>query len=184
MVPNMAAAKIENTIEPWHFQLLRVEEDRHRLRLPKQLVAAISWLTASQEDLPCLGMVGARGGMTICSLSLLGTRSKLIKKLSPQQLRRNTAGSELLDYARYAATSWSLTLSVEASRRALYLPEEARKLRLVPSGGELAAVFAAGEILEVWTAPDWIAHLRAVGRNVGRLEETALRELHSAGLEE
>lgn len=120
----------------------------------------------------------------ICSLSLLGSRSKLIKKLSPQQFRRNAAGSELSDYARYASTSWSLTLSVEANRRALYLPEEARKLRLVPSGGELAAVFAAGEILEVWTVPDWIAHLRAVGRNVGRLEETALRELHSAGLEE
>jgi hypothetical protein len=163
-------AKIEDTpsTEVWQFQVLKVEEDRHRLRLPKRLVTAVSWLTSSQDDLPCLAMVGVRGGMMICSLSLLVNRSKMIPKLSPHQFRRNVAGSELLDYARYAATSWRLTISVEASRRALYLPEEARKLGLVPSGGELAAVFAAGEILEVWTVPDWIAHLRSTGRNVGR----------------
>ena len=167
--------------EPWHVHVLKVEDERARLRLPKQLATAVSWLRSSREDIPCLAMVGVSGGMVIWPLALLAARTRLTADLSAKQFSRNAAGSKLLDYARYAATSWPLTIS---SNYAFYLPDEARKLGLVPNSGERAVVFAAGDILEVWTAPDWVAHLRRVGNQIGRLEESILQELRSEGSQE
>jgi len=165
----------------WHAQVLKVEDDRPRLRLPKQLAIAVSWLASSNEDLSCLATVGVRGGIQVYPRTALSDRSNLLTRLSLKQLRRTAAGSDLLDYARYSSTSWHLTIAVESSRYALYLPEEARKLRLVPTNGERAVVFAAGEILEVWTTADWIGHLRRVGAKIDYLEQTVLRELQSGG---
>ena len=170
---------------PWQSQILKVDE-RARLRLPRQLATAVSWLASSHEDVSCLAMVGLKGGIVLCPLALLAARLELMTGLSSDQFRRTAAGSEILDYARYAATSWPVTISFEAksSRYAFYLPEGARKLGLVPNNGERAVVFAAGEILEVWTAPDWIAYLRRVGGNIGRLEQAILQELQSGESED
>jgi hypothetical protein len=165
--------------QPWYWKRLKVETERFRLRLPKELADVVPWLASSQEAIPCLATVGTKGGMTLYPLALMNARLRVTAELSAEDLRRAAAGSETLDYVRHAATSWEVTLSFDAGGRRFCLPEDALKLGLVPESGEYAAVFAAGEILEVWTVPDWLAYIRGVSGNIDRLEQAILGELQS-----
>ncbi len=113
-------------------------------------------------------------------LKLLDARSKMASALSAQDFRRSAAGSATLDYARHAAASWQVTMLSERSRWSFDLPKEARDLGLVPDSGGKAIVFVVGEILEVWTVPDWLTYIRRVGTDIGQLERSILEEFESS----
>jgi len=89
-----------------------------------------------------------------------------------------TARGEL---ARYLAAGWLVKVHVEAtSRRAGFsLPEEARKLGLVPSWSSRSPSYvvavALGETLEVWPSEQWTRYQRTLELDlevlVGELRE-------------
>lgn len=170
--------------EPWRLRAIKVNPEQPRIRLPKTLSSAVPWLSALDKDVPSLATVGAKGGIMISPNSALSARTRIAKELSVKQLNRRAIGSELLDYVRHCAAGWPLTISVEASRHTLHLPDEARKLGLVPGSGERAIVFAAGEILEVWVPSEFLTYLRGVSGSIGRLEEVVLQELDSEASED
>ena len=147
-------------------------------------MALASWLLSAQEDFSCLAMIGVRGGVAIYPTALLRTKSDLAAALSRKPPEAAAAGSQVLDFVRYSATSWELTISVEPTRYIFYLPEDARTLGLVPQPGEVAIVFSSGDILEVWTPTDWIAYLRRMGESIARIERAVLDKLHADDSEE
>jgi len=169
---------------PWRACVVKVEDDRPRVRIPKELAAVVSWLRSSTENIPGLASVGVRAGITICPLLLLEKRAKIRSAISDESITRSGAGTDTLDYARYDAGSWPVTIQKESTRHTVYLPEEARKLGLVPEAGQLAVVFGAGEILEIWGATDWVENLRIVAANLGRLEKVIPQRLKDKSREE
>ena len=102
----------------------------------------------------------------------------------------------MLQYARLDAGSWPLTITKEKNRFTVYLPEgtvyklrqylpeEARKLGLVPDAGQLAVIFSAGEILEIWPAIQWVENLRGAAANVGQLEKLLAQQVRDESNEE
>ena len=85
------------------------------------------------------------------------------------------------ELARYLAAGWLVKVHIEATSRRVgfSLPEEARKLGLVPSWSSRVPSYvvavALGETLELWAPDQWTRHQRDLALEletlVGELRE-------------
>jgi hypothetical protein len=173
-----ARGRQESPSEPFGFWLITVETSQSRIALPRQAARTASWLDSEAARSSCRGTIGAYGGLQIAPG---GGRAADMRRAIAARLRAEPAAAEdvaaeYVDSVRFYATSWAIAIYFEekANRFRFTLPRDARELRIVPTGGEMAAVFATGGILEVWPANDWIAHVRSVS---ARLREIAARAL-------
>ena len=117
--------------------------------------------------------------MVVSPADLLKEDAEVIIQLGSRQIGRQQVRSRIVEYARYAASTWPVSISWEAKARryTFTLPEGARMLRLAPSRGERAVVFAVGEILEVWPADEWVAYIRTLARDLDEVRESAIEQL-------
>lgn len=117
-------------------------------------------------------MVGPYGGLLLSPRDLVEEHNEALRHLRGALVRRKEVASSRAEYARLLATTWEIPISRESGRYSFVLPEEPRKLRIVPSEGEIVAVFGCGEILEAWPADAWIAHVRSLfARSQSLLED-------------
>lgn len=176
-----------NTLEPtgqpapFSTWVLTVD-DYNRLRLPADVELVVPWLGRGRDRVQGVASAGPAGGMRVAPQGSLESRVRPIEAaLRAKGPQPHEPGSAWIAVARYAAMSWPLSVHVESSRFTLTLPEKARKLRLVPGKKETAVVFAVGAILEIWTAEDWLIHIRSSARLLDELYEAALEELEGRG---
>jgi DNA-binding transcriptional regulator/RsmH inhibitor MraZ len=93
---------------------------------------------------------------------------RLQARLAREPLK-TAASAQELGLVRFLVSLWEVR--IDGSRR-LTLPEEARRLGLVPEKeGEYAVVWGAGEVLEVWSPERWLA-----ASNSAEVLARALRE--------
>lgn len=145
----------------WLLSVVKVD-NRHRLVLPSGISEVVGWIGDGGVD--CRAYV-AVGGVGVVPAALDQLHGKLAAALTERRLELDEAAMELGDVVRFVASSWPM--SIDRQLR-LTLPEDARKLGLVPGAGQHAAVFASGEVLEIWPAATWREH-------VGRLTRAAPR---------
>jgi len=152
-------------------------EEQNRLRLPAALADVLSWLPPEARVTECVGLVGPFGGVVIAPPERVPGHERILKHIQRRPLTFGQITSPLADYARLAACTWRFSLSREQTRYTLVLLEEPRKLHLLPRPGEFAYVFASGELLEVWPAPEWLEHVRRLARDMERVRVEALEEI-------
>ena len=171
--------KHEDSVHPVPFQawFLTVEK-QHRLRISRDAGLVVSWLDASSDRIECVAAVGPAGGICIGPASSIEPlRRSIVTNLGGRSATPRESGSAWVAVERYLATSWALSVSVEATRFSLTLPKGARKLRLAPSWGETAVVFATEAIVEVWPREAWCKHIRHSAAAIDELQEKAIEEL-------
>lgn len=105
---------------------------------------------------------------------VLKNHEKVLAHISKVHFSAEETPHEVTEYLRFSATRWEVTLLREQSRYSLTLPEEPRKLDLVPSTGGRAAIFVAGEIMELWRAEKWLDHVRELASDLDRLQDQVL----------
>lgn len=154
-------------------------DKQHRLRLREEVASVVPWLPTDAGTIECLAMVGPAGGLVVSPADLPKEHAEVIIQLRSRQIGRQQVGSRIVEYARYAAATWPVPISWEAKARryTLTLPEGARKLKLAPNRGERAVVFAAGEVLEVWRADEWVAYIRTLARDLDEVRDSAIDQL-------
>lgn len=149
------------------FRVVTVD-DRHRLFLPAGIREVVSWLAGGTID--CTAYVVGEGvGLVPPDRDEL--RGRLDDVLTERRLKPDDAATRLGDLVRWAATSWPVSID---SQLRLTLPEDARKLGLLPQAGQRAAVFAAGDVVEIWPAEAWRRTMADLSRVLPRLAEEAL----------
>jgi hypothetical protein len=148
----------------------------------------LSWLMDLKDEdrsVEGIAVVGALGGVQILPQNGLFGRAQdlLSTALSDKDnaAQVDESGDRWARLARFIATCWPITIGVEANRFSFTIPEDIRKLELVPSYGGQSVVFAAGEILEVWRASDWLQRSRRSGSRLRVLFEQATEELKLRG---
>jgi hypothetical protein len=109
--------------------------------------------------------------LVIAPGAVLKRHETILARLSRANFSREERSQEVTEYARFSATRWTVSLLREQSRYSLTLPEEPRKLGLAPSRGRRAAIFVAGQILEVWPAEKWLDHVRELAADLDRLQD-------------
>ncbi len=153
-------------------------ERQHRLRIPDAAKLVIPWLSSSPGSMKCVAFVGPVGGVVLANEKRLEALSKLVQgHVKSRQVRVADAGTSWVALGRYLATSWTVTIGVESNRFTLTLPEEARKLGLAPSAGQVAVVFALDGLLEVWPANAWLAHVRSSAESIDELRQAVINSL-------
>jgi hypothetical protein len=156
------------------FNVFFPQVDRQqRIRLHSSIGSIVPWLSGTEKHIECFARVGSKGGLVIAPEGVLKNHEKVLthisKVLSPEETPH-----EVTEYLRFSATRWEVTLLREQSRYSLTLPEEPRKLDLVPSTGSRAAIFVAGEIMELWRAEKWLDHVRELASDLDRLQDDVL----------
>lgn len=136
-----------------------------RLRLPVQVLEAVSWLRIATRGKPldCIGQIGPQRQLVLTKQST-SQPADLVTRLITRGLPEGEEDAELyLEFARATASVWKITLSGEISRRRreLMLPRGARLIGLVPTGSSVvgdttAVVFAFQSRLEIWRHERWI----------------------------
>ena len=126
-------------------------------------------------------MIGPFGGL---QLTPDGGREAEGRNLLAQYLAQRPAGADevtktWVDLARYYSLAWNIQWSVEEGRFTLTMPEEPRKLGIVPSEPDYAIIFATGNIVEVCKASDYLEHVQELSRNLRKLVVMARDELES-----
>jgi hypothetical protein len=132
---------------------------------------SVPWLKDDEERVECRGLVGPEGGLLVAPPHLLKRHERTLARLSRMDLSAETTPHEAIDYARLSTTQWTISIFRERSRFSINLPEEPRKLGLLPGRGQLAAVFAAGTIMEIWCADKWLTYVREKAKNIDELQE-------------
>lgn len=147
--------------DQWLLKVVKID-GRHRLSLPAGIGEIVAWLADGGVD--CRAYV-AGGGLSLVPAVLDELHRRLAAALSDRRLTVDEAATELGDVVRFAASSWPV--SIDRQLR-LTLPEDARKLGLVAGAEQRAAVFASGDVLEIWPAEAW-------RERVSRLNSARLR---------
>jgi hypothetical protein len=131
-----------------------------RIRLPVQIIEYVGWLRTAPAGsaLNCVGQVGSKRQLLLMPTMPVDMH-ELGEKIAGST---NTDGEELeesvLEFARHAASMWSITLSGEHKkrRREFTLPRGARLIGVAPKAGEPAVIFAFASRLEVWRHEAWV----------------------------
>lgn len=134
--------------DQWLLKMVKVDE-RHRLSLPAGIGEMVGWLGDGGVD--CRAYI-ADGGLSLVPAVLDELHGRLAAALRDRRLTLDEAAKGFGDVVRFAASSWPV--SIDRQLR-LTLPEDARKLGLVPGAAQRAVVFASGDVLEVWPADAW-----------------------------
>lgn len=138
-------------------------DSRHRLFLPKRITEIVEWLDGGGID--CTSYLSG-GGVRLVPRQLDDLRGRLDAMLGERRLTQEDAATGLGDLVRFAATSWSVHVDEQLR---LTLPEDARKLGVLPEAGQRAAVFASGDIVEIWPAEEWRQTMRRLSKELPRL---------------
>ena len=165
---------------PWRIWV-RIVEAQHRLRLPMELGSIIPWLREDRQSIDCLAMIGSHACLVVAPSGVPKGHAQAVERLRRQRFTFDEAVPQQIEYARYAATSWTVSLLRESSRYTITLPEDPRKLGIVPSTGQNAVVFALSEILEIWHADRWMAHVQSTAKNIESIRAAALENLSDDG---
>lgn len=148
---------------------VRKVDSQHRIRLNPDLIEALVWAPAEPgSSIPCFAFPGPHGQLQFAQrVPEYEFREKLAAELSQRPARVDEAATEWVQFARYAAMWWPVTLifDAEPQRFAITLPKEARDLRLTPKAGEIALIFGTGNILEIWNEQSWETHSQIVARD-------------------
>ena len=176
------AKRIPNPGNPPPYQtwLLTVEKGKgerpcHRIRLPREVGLLVTWLRAAVEPIECVCALGPAGGVVIVPATLVASSRRSLDSLISDRVSVPwEVSGPRFELARYFAHTWDLSVQVDQSRFTLTVPEDVRKLGRAPSGGELAVVFAIGDILEIWRADAWCDHIRQVANSFNELRGSAL----------
>ena len=172
------AVQLEEPFRKWVVTV----ETQHRIRLPTEITRFAGWLAVNEEGQQThVGTMSAFGGMQISpDGGRFGeARRSLVEKLLENPAKAGEAGADWLNLARYFATSWPVTFQMERkpSRITINLPAEARKLGIVPKAGEIAVVFATGEILEICGASEWVKLNNTMSEKLNEILERAENQL-------
>lgn len=161
---------------PWRVCALSLGA-RPRLRLSLETASVVSWLSESEIVESCMGMVGSAGMFTLVGAAPR-TSTELATRLADQQVGPEQASSALSDFARYAASVWRVKICLEKVERrvSLTLPEDCRKLRLVPDDDPVA-VFLTPEMIELWPWERWRTHVLTLAADPEALREAVRTEV-------
>jgi hypothetical protein len=155
-------------------------DPNHRLRWPKEISQFVPWLSAEQKGpIACIATLGPFGGIQICPDGRgVEIKRKISTRLKNVPADADEVAEEWVSAARFLATSWKIAINVEANGRfSLTLPEDARKLEVVPSAGQAAVTFAVGQIVEVWRHDRWVELNQRTSQKFNRLAEAIQEEL-------
>ena len=170
-------AQAEQPIPPVLGRAVKVEA-QNRVRLPRDVVAAVSWLREASASVECLAItLGSSGGLLICPETAMPRHLEVLTKLQDRPITVGDTTSRIVECARMIATRWNVVVSWEKRRFSLALPRGARDLKVAPSTGQTAFVFAAGEILEVWPGEEWVRHVRPLAARMWHVLDEALEDL-------
>lgn len=129
-----------------------------RLRLTGEIVSTVDWLRNAPLGVPLEAVmrIGADRQL-ILTPAAPAEMTEFQAKL--RETETTISEKQLLDFARVAASVWSVTLSAEhrTKRRELILPRGARLLKIAPDVGEGAIIFALGAQIEIWRSELWVA---------------------------
>ena len=143
-------------------------ESQHRIRLPRSIGLIVRWLRRPPNSTDCVATISYEGSLRLWPAD--GELNSIHKALVTNLDSKIASGNELLDedleIARLMSSIWPVCICGEPSRYSFVLPEPARKLGIAPSKGELAVVFAAPSILEIWRPADWIARIRGTAEKL------------------
>ena len=117
------------------FQIWVAKVNAHnRLRWRKDISLVVPWLSNKQGTIPCVATIGPFGGVQIHPDGGRGasTKRRLLTQLKRVPANADEVADDLIAAARFLATSWAIPIQVDAGRFSLTLPEDARKLRVVP----------------------------------------------------
>ncbi len=150
-----------------------------RIRLPTPIGLIVPWLTHGSGGLiECRLTVGAAGGAQVATAEFWNRRFRAVStRAKSRKAGALDGGAVWVRYSRFLASSWPLTIRAEKSRFSFTLPEDPRKLGLVPEANERAVVFGLGGLLEIWKADEWLKHVRSVAPEIEALHHRALEEL-------
>jgi hypothetical protein len=149
-------------------------DGQHRIEVKDdaELVAQLPWLETAAGPVERVALRGPYGGISIEDPE---TVRVALAALAAGSLTAADAGTKRGRYARALALRW--TISFEKGRFRFTLPRGPREMGLVPSAGELAIVFVAGGIFEVWRQDKWLEHAHRVAADDVLTVETILRDL-------
>src|SRR5438270_5708109 len=142
-----------------------LESRRHRVRIPDSIANEVTWLNVEpKQHVPCRLIPQAPGGIQVwpsggafeTAQSLTASGLNAIDRLHEEP------DSEILRLTRLFSIFWNATVHYEPSsvRFAITIPEEVRKIGLLPDEGTLA-FFAKKDLLEIWPSDAFISHVRS-----------------------
>lgn len=164
-------------LAPGAFIVVTVDQ-QCRIRLSKEIGLVVPWLKEASGALACRVSVGAAGGAQIATEDCWKSQFRAVAgRLKGKPARGPDAGAPWMNYVRFLASTWPLAIRAEESRFSITLPEEPRKLALLPGANERAVVFAIGAVLELWKADEWLQRARSVAGNLEVQYEQAVEAL-------
>ena len=153
-------------------------EAAHRVRLPREVAGAVSWLNAGAQPPECVGVPGRVGGVQVQPLA---THEEEVRRfteaLGDTPASSSDAAQDWMDVARLLATVWTINISSESGRFSLTLPEPARRMELLPRAGGTVVVFVFGDVLEVWDASRWHERVRGTAARKEAAIAAAIEDL-------
>jgi len=154
-------------------------EDQHRVRLPlAEIRIVVPWLNAEPGKVECVATLGPTGGIQIAPAAAHERlRRSFIDALGDSPPRSSESGQKWVDAARYLATTWRISISIESGRISFTLPEQIRRAQLLLGAGGTVTVFGFGEILEVWETIKWHDHVRSIARTMPSAFSEAVENL-------
>jgi hypothetical protein len=157
---------------------IRTVEPHHRIRLNREIIAAVRWLDVAKPR-TAFAFIGKEGQLEIAPDQPAAEAEILLEQKASLRSGENPFPDDWRKYSRFLASIWPLRFLVEPDRTRLsfVLPREARTLRIVPNAGGVVALYAHGELFEVWDRDTWVAHLRAVRPTIDTLAEDIVEEL-------
>src|SRR6266436_5053940 len=170
--------------EPVKLWVLKVQT-QHRVRIGKEIANWVNWLKPEKGfGTECVARLGPLQQVQFLPKEReMLALEKLKYSLRAVPARADDVSTAWLDFARFAASGWKVTVKFESEngRFTFALPEAPRQLGILPSEGEHIVVFGTGEILETWRAPEWVRHISNLSANLKIRTNLAMEELESRG---
>jgi len=148
-----------------------------RIRLPREIGTLIPWLKVEGGAIECVGKLGAVGGV---QLEPFATHEQEVRQLAgalDTPANASESGQKWVEVARFLATAWKISISFEAGRFSIILPEPSRRALQLPELGGRVVVFGFGEILEIWDAIKWHDHVRVLAKDKAAALLEAIEDL-------
>jgi len=154
-------------------------DGRNRIRVPLKVKSSVPWLKKLETgSLECLATPGAKGGVQIEPIAAHDTLiSQFTIALKGKAASATDSTKKWVDAARLLATSWMVTLNIEANQIRMTVPEPIRRAGLLPGAEGRVVVFVMGEIVEVWDEPRWYEHAGRIARQRTLLISKAIEDL-------
>ncbi len=140
-------------------------DEQRRVRLPPEVEAELEWLRKSEgRPIECILLVNSKGGVQVAPIdSHFAEKLRSDLQKIPPKPRFDESEAESTDLLRLDSATWRVTLNVDKNHYRIAIPVVVGHLGLLNlTKGSRLAIFAAGEILELWDSDKYRDHVRGI----------------------